>query len=171
MDVRTGFNIAYFIACVHAMCILPFTRSGMGTRGIDATGFWALLLIAFYTGEMHCPEMLTYWYVWVVMVVYRRLTTDKRQHTQFEGWVWPFQWIVRNEVIAKWLEALSMLILGTLFKKWSEPVGQFLFYGFFSLGFKCVIEGMHRARQKEAAHNARFEMLATQRRFQEDQHR
>ncbi len=44
-----------------------------------------------------------------------------------------------------------------------------MLYGCFSLGAKCVIQAMDHARQKEASHNARLEMLAMQQRFQEQQ--
>jgi hypothetical protein len=171
IDMRTSFNILYFVASIHAKCIEPFTRSGMGTRGIGAAGFWAMLFIPAYAGTVHADEMLAYWHAWVLMVIYRRVTADRKQHTDFGGWVWMFDWLIKDELNARRLEAVSMLVLGNLLSAWSEAVGQFVTYGFFSLGIKCVIDGINRARQKEAAHNAPLEMWAMQQRFQQDQQR
>jgi hypothetical protein len=167
VDMRTSFNILYFVVCFFTMTILPFTRSRMGTRGVGAAGFWAMLFIPLYAGTVHSDAILTFWYAWVIMVIYRRITADKNQHPQFTGWVWMFDWLIKDELNARRLEAVSMLIVGNLLKEWSEPVGQFVIYGSFSLGAKCVFDAMTRARQKEAAHIARIEMLAMQERFQD----
>ncbi len=168
-DMRTGFHILYIGTNVLTAGVRPVTRSGMGTRGIGAPGFWTMLFIPLYAGTTNSPEMLTYWYVWVVMVIYRRITADRHQHTNFQGWVWAFDWLIKDELNARRLEAVSMLIVGNLLSAWSEPVGQFVSYASYALGVQCVLDAMTRTRQKEAAHNAKVEMLAMQVRFQEQQ--
>jgi hypothetical protein len=167
LDMRTGFNLAMFAADVHTACIRPITRSGMGTRGMGAPGFWAMLLIPTYAAAADAPEMIRYFWVWLALVVYRRIRADKRQHTQFQGWVWPLDWCVKNELTAHLLEAVSMLLIGSMLTGISEALGMFISAGFVSFGFRYVIDAMVIQRQKEAAHNARVEMQAMQGHFEE----
>jgi hypothetical protein len=168
LDLRTSFNIANFLADTHSACIRPFTRTGMGARGLGAPAFFAAILILAYAGNAHAPDMLLYFQAWLVMVVYRRITADKTQHSHFQGWVWMFDWCVKNELTARLLEAGSMWIIGGILSGFSEAIGRFVSAGVFSLGLKYLIDASTVQRQKEAAHNARIEMAAMQRRLEEE---
>jgi len=171
VDMRTSFNIANFLADIHSACIRPFTRTGMGARGLGASGFFAGILILAYAGFADAPDMLLYFQAWVIMAVYRRITADKTQHSQFQGFVWMFDWCVKNELTARLLEAGSMWVIGGILSGFSEAVGRFVSAGVFSLGLKYLIDASTIQRQKEAAHNARIEMEAMQRRLEQEKRR
>jgi hypothetical protein len=166
-DARNVFNIATIAADVHTACIRPLTRMRMGTRGMGAAGFWAMLAIPIYAATVQSELMLTYWYVWMAMVIFQRLKADKIQHHAFQGFVWMFDWCIPNEIAARWCEAASMFAIGSLLMGWSEPLGQFVFYSGFSFAFRCLIDGMTRQRQIEIAHNAGVEMWQMQERLQQ----
>jgi hypothetical protein len=168
IEMRHAANLLFFITDAHAMCILPFTRSHMGKRGVGAAGFWAMIGIALYAGTMNAPEMITYWYVWLCMCIYRRIFADRNQHTQYRGWVWAFDWCVRDELTARRLEVAAVFALGIAVMEWSQAIGQFLVYGSFSLGVQSSLAAMHRTRRLEAAHNARLEMETMQQQFVEE---
>jgi hypothetical protein len=168
IDMRTSFNLLNFLADAHTASIRPFTRSGMGTRGIGAPGFWAMLLILAYAGFANAPEMILYFWAWLAMVVYRRITADRRQHTDFQGWVWMFDWCLKDELKAHLLEAVSMWAIGGFLCGFSEPLGQFVMLGAVSFGVKYAINAATVARRREAAHNARIEMETMQRQFEDE---
>jgi|SRR5271166_497525 len=172
VDMRTSFNIANFLADTHSACIRPFTRTGMGARGLGAPGFFAGILILAYAGFADAPDMLLYFQAWLIMAVYRQIfSVDKRQHTQFQGFVWAFDWAIKNELNARLLEAGSMWIIGGALSGFSEAVGRFVSAGVFSLGLKYLIDASTVQRRKEAAHNARIEMEAMQRRLEQEKRR
>jgi hypothetical protein len=168
IDMRTSFNLLNFVADVHTAAIRPFTRSGMGTRGLGAAGIWAGGLLLVYAGAANAPEMLRYAWVWLALVVYRRLTADRRQHSQFQGIVWMFDWLFTDEMKARLLEVVVVWIVGSYLCRFSEPLGQFVAWGALSFAFKYAVHAATRARQSEAAHNARVEMETMQRRFEEE---
>jgi hypothetical protein len=159
MDMRTSFNIVTLIADVHTACIRPLTRSHQGPHALGWPGFWAMLAIPLYAGLADAPGMLTYWYFWTAMVAYRRLTADRRQHTEYQGRPWMFAWFMRDELNMRALEAATMPVLaGVASAFFGEDVGTFISAGIFSFGFRYVIDSMTRARRIAAARNARIEM-------------
>lgn len=170
-DARTGFNLATFGADVLNACFQPFTRSGMGTGGLGMAGVGALLLILIYAGLANAPDMLIYWYAWLGMVIYRRITADKSQHTKFHGCVWMFDWCTQHEMTARLLEAAAMPLLGSMIGRFSEPVGLFITFGVFSFGYRYAIDQATVARRRDAGHNARIEMEAMQRQMQPEEGR
>jgi hypothetical protein len=166
-DARAGFNLVTFAADVHIACIRPFTRSGMGTGGMTGmASLGAMLFIPIYAGLVEAPEMLTYWYAWLAMAIYRRIKADKSQHTEFHGIVWIFDLCVQRERTAQLLEAATMPVLGAIIGQWSDDVGLFITTGVFSFGYRYVINVAADARRRAAAHNARIDMEAMQREFQ-----
>ena len=152
-DARDGFNIAGFALTAHAMTILPFTRTGMGIRGLGAYGFWAMVMIFFYALLMGSPAMLLYLALWLVMAVRHRLFPDRRQHSAYQGYPWLFGWMVKDEYIARCVEAASMFLIGSLLYGLSQAVGLFVVCGTFSLGAKYVMEHSLHLRRVQAAHD------------------
>ena len=171
MDMRTGFNGLTFLADIHMAAILPWTRSGMGTRGMGWPGFWAMLGIPLYAGLAEAPEMLAYWHVWMAMVIYRRLTADSWQHPQYQGRAWMFHWCMKRELDARLMEAGTMPLIGGILCGISEPIGLFVTAGFFSFGFRYVVDVAAHARRQEAVARARIEQEAMQAYVEEDMRR
>jgi hypothetical protein len=168
VDMRASFNIVNFLADIHTAAIRPWTRSGMGTRGMGAAGLFAGVLILGYAGFAEAPEMITYFWAWLAMVVYRRITADKREHTHYQGRVWLFHWCLKDELNARLMEAGTMWILGGVLAGVSEALGQFVVAGLFSFGLKYVIDAATVERRREAAHNARIEMETHHQSFEEE---
>jgi hypothetical protein len=168
VDMRTSLSIVTFIADVHTACLRPFTRCGLGTRGLGASGFWAMLFIPVYAGTTESSVMIAYWYVWMAMAIYRRLTADRFQHTGFGGRVWMFHWCMRTELDARLMEAASMYVIGSVLAPCNKALGQFVLAGTVSFGVRYLIDAATVERRQDAAHNAVVEMEATQTYFQED---
>src|SRR5690349_21771385 len=93
-NLRSSFDLVMFTATILSMCILPLTRRRMGRRCMGRHGFFAMLLIFFYAGLQNSIDMFHYLYVWIGMVIFRRLTADKQQHTRYPGSVWLFDWCI-----------------------------------------------------------------------------
>lgn len=170
-DMRTSFNILVFVADAHTACIRPFTRTGMGPRGMGTPGFWAMLFIPVYAGLARAPDMLTYWYFWIAMVIYRRLSCEKFQHPDYQGRVWMFHWCMKREIDARLMEAGTMPLLGGILCGISEPIGLFVTAGIFSFGLRYVVDAAAHQRRIEAIRAARMEMEAMQAYAEEDARR
>ena len=109
-----------------------------------------MLFILVYAWLAESPDMITYWYLWMGMVIYRRITADKCQHSQYRGWPWMFRWCVKSEMTARLLEAATMPLLGGIVSGFSEDVGRFVTAGVFSFGFRYLIDASTEARRREA---------------------
>src|SRR4051812_19896064 len=108
LDMKESTSIAYALANVHAMAILPLIRTGMGKRGVGMTGFFAALLILFYGALKNAPEMFAYSYVWLLAVIYRKLTYDPIEHTEYQGRPILTGWLFSDEMTARKVEAVLM---------------------------------------------------------------
>jgi hypothetical protein len=161
-DMRTAFNVFTLGADIVTACVRPFTRSRIGTSGMSWAGFTAMIAIPVYAATAEAPGMLGFWHAWLAMVIYRRITADTHQHSQYQGLPWMFAWC-RSELTARALEAGTMPLLGsaagTLF---GEDVGLFISASTFAFAYRYVIDRMTVARRNEAARNARIEMESTQ---------
>ena len=167
-DMRTGFNVAILIADAHSACIRPLTRTGMGVRGMGTPGVLALFFIPVCASLAESPDLLTYWYGWIAMVIYRRLKAEPFQHPDYQGRVWMFHWCMKDEINARLMEAGMMPIIGGFLCQISEPIGLFVTAGFFSFGLRYVVDAAAHRRRKEAIRAARLEMEAMQRYAEED---
>lgn len=166
LDFRTGFNLGVFVIDTYIAGIRPFTRSHMGTRGMGAAGFWAMLFIPLYAGLAEAPDLLGYWYLWLGMVIYRRITADTCQHPYHQGSPWMFGWCVNGDLGPRLLEAATMPLLGGIVSTFSEDVGAFITAGVFPFGLRYAIDAMTEARRREAARIARIEMEFMQRYYE-----
>jgi hypothetical protein len=166
IDMRTTFNLVTFVVDTHTACIRPFTRSHMGTRGMGAAGFWAMLAIPLYAGLAEASDLLSYWYLWLGMVICRRIKADKYQHPHYQGWPWMFDWCMKSDLGSRLMEAATMPLLGSIVSAFSEDVGLFVTAGVFSFGLRYAIDAMTSARRREAARIARIEMELMQRYYE-----
>ncbi len=158
LNDRDAFGIFYFVVAAYAMALLPFLRRGMGRRGIDRAGVFALVIIVFYAGHTRSAEMTAYFWGWLGAVVLQRLMCDRRQHSQYQGWPVFTGWLVGNELHARLIEAVLVFIVGICLFSWSEAVGRFVAWGGVALVIKFVIEAAYLAREEEALEDARKEM-------------
>ncbi len=152
------FNLLYFCINVYAWALLPFLRTGIGRNGMGVPALVAMFVILWNAGENHSQEMLTYFWFWFAMVVWRRLTPGKGVISVYQGWPCLTAWLVGDEMLARLAEAVLVWVVGNWLRGWSEAVGQFVTYGSFALGLKYWLESTFIARQEEAIEDARIEM-------------
>jgi hypothetical protein len=163
IDMRTSFNVLTFVADVHTACIRPFTRTHQGIHGMGWAGFYAMLAIPAVAALGEMPGLLTYWYVWMAMVIYRRIKADKYQHSSYQGWPWCFRWCMNNELNMRAMEAGTMpMLAGIASAVFGPEVGTFICFGFFSFGYRYVIDSMTHAQRIKASRDARIEMHQAQ---------
>jgi hypothetical protein len=155
---RDQFSMLYFAVTAYAMTLLTFLRCGMGRRGIDRAGLFALGIIILYAGHTRSAEMMTYFWAWLAAVFVQRLMCDRRQHSQYQGWPIFTWWLARDEMHARLGEAVLVFIVGTCLASWSEAVGRFVVWGSLALVIKYVIEAAYIAREGEAIDDARKEL-------------
>jgi len=158
LDPRTVFGIGLTAADIHTAAIRPFTRSGNGIQPLGIPGVLALLLIVFYGACLNAPEMFLFFWAWLVMLFYRRFTADRRQHTQFQGYVWALDWCIKDPATAHFIEFVALWAIGWGISFYSEPLGLFVSFSFFSFGFRYIIDLITLRRRKESIHNAHVEM-------------
>jgi hypothetical protein len=166
---RDYFNLFNFSADVITASVRPFTRVGMGTKGLGTPAFVAgVFFLPAYAGMTHSPDMILYWQAWIVMAIYARMKADRSEHTAYQGRVrifWRFH--RENELNARLMEAGAMWIVGGVLSGFSEDIGYFVYISMFAFSFKYVIDSITVAQLRDAAHNARIEMEAAQRRIQD----
>jgi hypothetical protein len=164
--MRTGFNVATFLADVGMACFLPITHSHQGAHSMGKAGFCAMLAIPIWAGLARAPDLLAYWHFWMAMAIYRRITASPAEHTQYRGRPWMFSWCTNSEMTARLLEAASMPLLGAIVGELSLDVGRFVtVVGTFSFAYRYVLDVMTEERRSEAAWNAVREMEAMQHHF------
>lgn len=82
-------NLSFELASILAACVWPFTRTGFGTHAF--TGYpWSFFLMLFYAQARRCASMRWYIPAWLCMVVFRRFTARRDQHSRSQGYPWPF---------------------------------------------------------------------------------
>ena len=136
-------TIFYKLATVVNGCFTPIIRSGFGTHAF-AWYVGSLILMIFYGGAAHCPEMQIYIGVWFMFVIMRRLKPDKRQHSRYQGYPWLMHLIpfVRNEYQARLIEPWVVFFGGVFLIGESPGMAQFFILGAISL---FMVLGMETA--------------------------
>jgi hypothetical protein len=151
-------NILYVLTTIYNGCLTPVIRSGFGARAFA----WypaSLILMIFYGGAAHCPEMQIYIGVWFMFIVMRRLTPNKRQHSRYQGYPWLCRLIpfVRNEYQARLLEPWVVFFGGIFLLDVSPGMAQFLIFGCISLFLTLLAEVSALSARKRAMEDARKE--------------
>lgn len=141
LSVKGSFNALLLIAQVHAACVWPFLRKGMGVEALrwhGPTAFMLMLLCA--AGSQ---AMLIYLAIWFVFVARQRIKADGTQHSKYTGY--PVVAIripgFGSEKKAKAAECLLCLVVGVLLMPLDPAVGAFVAAGCFSL---AIVEGIGR---------------------------
>jgi hypothetical protein len=92
-------NLGFNVASAYGACLWPFTRSHFGSHAFAGYPL-SLIGMVVYAGWRNCDAMMTYLVVWLVALIYRRLTADRNQHSRFQGYPWVFGWMA-NQHVAK----------------------------------------------------------------------
>lgn len=150
MDLKTSTNLAYILADIHSLCLIPFLRVGTGTRYLGLRGFLAFGLQWLYGGLNNAPEMMAFSCLWLAFAIYRRATAVRRESTDFQGYPFLTAWMFKDDMTALLAEALLMLPLGAALSRVSEPLGMFVSFGAVSLGVKYAFTVAIRSREIDA---------------------
>jgi hypothetical protein len=141
LTMKGSFNFLLFFAQVHAACIWPFLRSGMGVEALRMHGAVAFILLCVCATQS--SAMLLYLAIWMVFVARQRIKADPTQHSQYTGF--PVVAIkfpgFRTEKKAKVLEFMLCLVAGIALAPIDAAVAAFVSAGFFSL---AIVEGIGR---------------------------
>lgn len=164
-----AFDVIMWVLSALSATITPLTRHSFGQDHPGIFGLAALLGMLCYAESTRSGVMLVYVAVWLVALIANRIRTfwlvrkGMADHSQYNGYPWlvmclPF---VKTERFAKALEPFLCLLAGCAVMGWSQPLGQFLVVGFFSL---TAVEGLWRmkmGRRAIAMRNAEIEMRQT----------
>ena len=72
-NARNGVNLLALLANAHATTVTPFLRRGFGSEALGKNGLLAAVMILLYAGFTNSPEMITFFWVWIMAVIYQRL--------------------------------------------------------------------------------------------------
>lgn len=142
--------LLYRLAAGHATCLTVFVRRRFGTEAFRVDGLVAFACIVGYGGMTGAYAMWPFLWVWLVMLVVRRVESHAERwrgrdgHSRYGGWpwlalrVWPW---ARGEQAAKTsVEPPLCLVGGLALTSLSPPLGVFVALGCFSLMVKTGIE-------------------------------
>ncbi len=173
-NVGDLFQLAYLLANAHATCLTVFVRCRFGTRAFGLNGLLALALIPLYGALADAPEMFAFLLAWLAFLVCRRAESGRlgrrglHEHSAYDGWPWlaircPF---VRREGTAKVLvEPVLCVLAGSFLMPVSQPLGDFVLVGTFTLLFKAGTDReVNRARLR-AMRDAEIESRQLAERF------
>ena len=165
-SMRSSMNLLYLLVCGHSACFTVFTRHSFGVEALGINGVAALGLMLGYICFTGSPAMLPFLAIWLVALALQRLTTFVRsrrgwyEHSRYEGYPWlgfmvPF---VRRVQVRKVCEMALCLTAGTFLLGVDQGLGQFVFFGFFSLMGKAAIEGQIDQNRVQRMRDAEIEM-------------
>ncbi|OWK40996.1 hypothetical protein [Fimbriiglobus ruber] len=160
-------NLVYFVADVHAACLLPFLRTGFGVEAFRWNGVLALVLLLTLAGSV--PGMGWYFAAWVTAVVLQRARTMRLVyrgaviHSRYMGYPWAAMRVplVKRESTATGLiEPQLCFLIGVLLCPLSVDLGTFVMAGFLTLivrnGFEREIDRQRLQRMRDAAIEQRW---------------
>jgi hypothetical protein len=165
-NMRSSANLMYLLLCAHSACFTVFTRHSFGVAALGLSGSAAFGLMMVYICCTGSQAMALYFFVWFVAFALQQLANFVRarrglyEHSRYEGYPWlgflvPF---VKRVEGAKLIEMLLCLMVGTLLLGVDQSLGQFVFFGFFSLIGKAAIEGQIEQNRVQQMRDAQIEM-------------
>lgn len=145
ITLQGSFNGFYLICRIHSRCVMPFLRTGMGSR---AQGLYAVVagVFMFYLAHaLYDQPLLNFFWVWLVAVVVQRMLSGRAAksglliHSQFDGYptlalrLCPF---IRDESMARLaVEPMICFAAGYLLLSWSDALGKLVMSAALSLMF------------------------------------
>lgn len=150
--VQDYLDIANTVAMILAGPFLPFLRSHCGSHAFYK--LWpTAVYIPLYAGFANAPEILHWFYPWLIALIFRGLTYDRNQDSNYRGWPWLAGLFCRRERTARFLEALLLLGAGY----WLEgPTGNFLMIGAAGLFVTLRIDAMVVGARERMIRDARI---------------
>lgn len=132
MSPKESANALYGVSCIVSYFVIPITRGGHGKRSFRWFGPMALLGLFLASGLS--PLVLYYIPLWLLAVVFRRLTYDREAPTRFSGYP-GFLRIFGSK--ACYAEGALLLGIGYLI---ADPIGMVIMAAGASIIYVEVIE-------------------------------
>lgn len=148
-------NVVFSIASIHAACITPFLRSRFGSHAFAGYPLAALLMF-FYAGFANCPLLAWYILPWMAMIAFRRITSDRNQHSRYQGYPWVFARLA-NEYAARVAEVFICFFAALFLSTVSEPLAAFVMAEIVSLLIVLATEQATLQARKRAMRDAQIE--------------
>ena len=151
-------NIVYGLATIYNGAFTPILRSGFGSKAFASYPI-TLIFMVVASAYLRCPQLITYIPVWLVLVVLRRITADRTQHSRYQGYPWLMRLIpfVRNEFQGRLLEPGIIFFTGVFLAPSSLPLARFVIGGSLSLFIVLGTEMEVMCARKRAMHDARVD--------------
>ncbi|HEV8067002.1 MAG TPA: hypothetical protein VGP76_04645 [Planctomycetaceae bacterium] len=163
-DARTGINLLGLLANGHATTVTPFLRRGFGSEALGANGIVAALIILIYAGMTNSPEMITFFWVWLMAVACQRIYGFRQRangevvHSRYAGWPEVGMRFAKTEKVARSaIEPLVCVVVGGCLWSWSEALGRFILLGSFSLLVSRGLEQQVTRNRLRAMNDAQIE--------------
>jgi hypothetical protein len=151
LTVAQSINSWYAIGIIVSTAFTPFLRAHFGYAVFAWTGPICLVGLIFYGGLARIPFILNvYIPAWLLMVIVRRITADKRETSDYRGRLM----FIPNQTVGRIIEIAIMSGIGYFFQNWAKGMSHFAYAGAMSLGLVFVLERMAQAakiRQMEDA--------------------
>jgi hypothetical protein len=145
-------DIANTVAMTVAGPFLPFLRSHCGSHAFYK--LWpTAVYIPIYAAFANAPEIIYWFQPWLIALIFRRLTHDRNQDSNYRGWPWISGLFCRRERTARIIEALLLLGAGY----WLEgPLGNFLMIGAAGLFVTLQVDAMVVSARQRIINDARI---------------
>jgi hypothetical protein len=153
--MRETVNWVYVIAKGMAAAVWPFFRCDFGVHALGGAGVAAALIIVLFAVGQRAPEMMTYFYAWLVLTLWHGARARKLerkgviQHSRWAGRSWltlklPF---VRKNSTARGLDVLLCMVVGVAILPLSSAMGAFIMLGGLAMVIvACFEEQVYRTR-------------------------
>jgi hypothetical protein len=139
-NTRTGVNLLGVLVNGGATTVTPFLRRGFGSEALGLNGILAGLIILLYGGFTNSPEMMTFFWVWLIAVAYQRLYGFRQRangqvvHSRYAGDPVVGRRFAKSERVAREVvEPLICVVVGACLWSWSEQVERFVLCASFCL--------------------------------------
>lgn len=147
-------NIVYVLASIYNGCFTPLIRSGFGLKAFAAYPL-SLIFMFVYAGYARCPQLIRYVPVWILLIVFRRITADPDAHSRYQGYPllarrFPF---MKGELMARKLEPWLCFYGGIFLLPYSQPLGAFVMGACLSLLITLGTEMELVKARKRAMHD------------------
>jgi hypothetical protein len=162
-NTRTGVNLLGVLANGYATTVTVFLRRGFGSESLGIPGVVAALMILLYGGFTNSPEMMTFFWVWLIAVGYQRLYGFRQRangqvvHSRYAGDAVVGRFFAKSERVARVVEPLICVVVGACLWSWSEQVGRFVLCASFSLLVCRGIETQVTRNRVQAMRDAAIE--------------
>jgi hypothetical protein len=169
---RQGFDIIYFLALGHTLCLTAIIRSRFGVEALGWPVVAAIVVQMLYALVSPSEAMVMFFPVWVLFIINRRFCAWHRYrkghqgHSRYMGFPWLAKKFCTWESTAKgFVEPVLCLLVGALLMPVSESLGFFVMGGFISMLVVQAIEGEINMRRTRRMRDAWIEQKELSARF------